>query len=89
MNVPAAALRTYEQLRAEVVSGQARAEGLTAIVYHGMVRGLAVILTEVAQEVPSSAPRLPAASEKPIDRELLRLIANMVLQSQAEVMHVY
>jgi hypothetical protein len=86
MNVPAAALRTYEQLRAEVVSGQARAEGLTAIVYHGMV---AVILTEVAQEVPSSAPRLPAASEKPIDRELLRLIANMVLQSQAEVMHVY
>jgi hypothetical protein len=89
MNVPSAALLTYEQLRAEVLNGQARPDGLAAMVYHGMIRGLAVILTEPTPEARSSPSRVPAPEGVSLDRELLRLIANMVLQSQSQVMHVY
>jgi hypothetical protein len=89
MNVPSAALLTYEQLRAEVLNGQARPVGLAAMVYHGMIRGLAVILTEPTPEVRPSPFQVSPPEGVSLDRELLRLIANMVLQSQSEVMHVY
>jgi hypothetical protein len=89
MNVPSAALPTYERLRAEVLNGQARPEGLTAVVYHGMLRGLALILTEVAPQVLSPAALGPVAEAVPLDREFLRLLANMVLLSQSQVVHVY
>jgi hypothetical protein len=89
MNLPPAALLTYEQLRAGVINAQPYVEGLAAIVYHGMARGLAVILTATAPNLASSPPRVCASQGVPLDRELLRLIANMVLQSQSQVMHVY
>ena len=89
MSIPPAALPTYERLRAEVLNGQARPEGLTAIAYHGMLRGLALILTELIPEVPPPAVSAPVAEERPLDREFLRLLANMLLQSQSQVMHVY
>jgi hypothetical protein len=89
MSVPPAALPTYERLRAEVLNGQARPEGLTAVAYHGMLRGLALILTELVPEVPSPAVSAPVAEAVPLDREFLRLLANMLLQSQSQVMHVY
>jgi hypothetical protein len=53
-----------------------------------MARGLAVMLTEAAN-VASSPLQACASEGVSFDRELLRLIANMVLQSQSEVMHVY
>lgn len=89
INVPPAALSTYERLRAEVLNGEARPEGLTAIAYHGMLRGLALILTEPAAE--PLLPQNPAAAFQGVqlDRDLLRLLANMVLQSQSQVIHVY
>ncbi len=89
MIVPPAALLTYEQLRARVINGQPYPEWLTAIVYHGMLRGLAVILTEAAPNVASLPLQACASEGVSFDRELLRLIANMVLQSQSQVMHVY
>ena len=89
MNVPPAALLTYEQLRARVVNSQPYPEGLAAIVYHGMARGLTVMLTEPAANVTSSPLQVSAPEGDSFNRELLRLIANMVLQSQSEVMHVY
>lgn len=89
MSVPPAALPTYEQLRARVINSQPHPEGLAAIVYHGMARGLAVMLTEPATNVTSSPLQVSAPDGCPFNRELLRLIANMVLQSQSEVMHVY
>jgi hypothetical protein len=88
MNVPPAALATYETLRAEVLGGQARPAGLAAVIYHGMLRGLAVILTEVT--LPAvSAPRAPASDFSSVDPDLLRLVANMVLQLQSQVNHAY
>ncbi|MDB6104569.1 MAG: elements of external origin [Gammaproteobacteria bacterium] len=90
MSLPSVALATYEGLRAEVLHGQARPQGLAAVVYHGMLRGLAVILTgAAAPSSPAPPPRAPAADGVHIDRELLRLIANMMLQSQSQVTHVY
>ena len=88
MNVPPAALATYETLRAEVIGGQARPAGLAAVIYHGMLRGLAVILSDVA--LPAvSAPRAPASDIHSVDPDLLRLVANMVLQLQSQVTHSY
>jgi hypothetical protein len=88
INVSPAALATYERLREQVLSGQVHPEGLTAIVYHGMLRGLAVILTVVPAE-GARAPDVPVLEAGPLDRELLRLLTNMVLQSQSQVKHVY
>jgi hypothetical protein len=88
MNVPPAALATYETLRAEVLGGQARPAGLAAVIYHGMLHGLTIILTDVA--LPAvSAPRTPAADFSSVDPDLLRLVANMVLQLQSQVNHAY
>jgi hypothetical protein len=88
ISVSPAALSTYERLRAEVLNGQARPEGLTAIVYHGLLRGLSVILTEAPADI-ARAPEAPALEARPLDRELLRVLTNMVLQSQSQVKHVY
>jgi hypothetical protein len=89
MIVPPAGLLRYEQLRAEVLNGQARPDGLAAMVYHGMIRGLVVILTEPTPETRPSPSQVSPPEGVSLDRELLRLIANMVLQSQSQVMHVY
>jgi hypothetical protein len=89
MTVPPASLLTYERLRARVINSQPYPEGLAAIVYHGMARGLAVMLTEPAANVRSSPLQVSAPEGSSFNQELLRLIANMVLQSQSEVMHVY
>jgi hypothetical protein len=89
MTVSSAALPTYERLRTEVINGNIPPEGLAAIAYHGMVQGLFVMLAEPAQSIPSSPSPGPHSNEAPFDRDLLRLIANMVLQSQSQVMHVY
>jgi hypothetical protein len=89
MTVSSAALPTYERLRTEVINGNIRPEGLAAITYHGMVRGLTVILAEPAANSPSPPSSGPHSNDVSVDRDLLRLIANMVLQSQSQVMHVY
>ena len=89
MTVSSAALPTYERLRTEVINGNIPPEGLAAITYHGMVRGLTVILAEPAANSPSPPSSDLHSNDVSVDRDLLRVIANMVLQSQSEVMHVY
>lgn len=92
--MPATALATYERLRGEVLAGRARPEGLGAIVYHGLIEGLrrvcaaspciATVTARPAAGVDGAGP-LPAACQP----DLLHLLANMVLEVQAEVTHVY
>jgi hypothetical protein len=82
-------LVTYEKLRADVLNAAARPEGLAAVVYHGMLHGLRVILTETSPSTPSLLPPALAVEPGHLDQDLLRLIANMVLQSQSQVTHVY
>jgi hypothetical protein len=77
----------YEQLRTSVVLGRPRPEGVGAVIYHGVLDGLALLCsaseTRVVAAPSSSTPRSAP------DRDLLRLLTNMVLQTQSEVMHVY
>ena len=76
-------------LRIEVLTGQVRPEGLGALVYHGMLNGLALILT--SPPVASSVHGAPACAVAPIpnNRQFVRLLANMLLRTQSEVVHVY
>ncbi|HYZ42504.1 MAG TPA: hypothetical protein VE687_18055 [Stellaceae bacterium] len=75
-------------MRAEVLQGQARPEGLGALVYHGMVVGL-LMLTRAAAP-PAAVPlRDIATSAIPHDRQFVRLLANMLLRTQCELVHVY
>ncbi len=78
----------YESLRAEVVAGHARPDGLTAVVYHGLVAGMTLLAGTVHRD-RSAAARSPASIAVARDPELLRVLANMVLQTQSEVRHVY
>jgi hypothetical protein len=78
----------YEQLRAEVLLGRARPEGLGAVIYHGLLDGVALLCSST--DCRSPRPQHPSTPRPSVsDRELLRLLTNMVLQTQSEVMHVY
>ena len=78
----------YERLRSEVLCGQARPAGLSAIVYHGLVHGLAVLLDVTPQQATLAVPTTVVPSMRG-DREFLHLLANMVLRAHSESTHVY
>ena len=73
-----------------MLRGQARAEGIGAIVFHGLWRGMAVLITDsvapAASALPAPSAPIPAAAH---DRQLVRLLANMVLAAEAQVNHAY
>jgi len=71
------------------VRQQARPEGLSAVVFHGMWCGLSVLL-----QVPPTKP-MPSVSashsSSPVthDPQLVRLLANMVLLTQSKEEYAY
>lgn len=78
-------------MRTAVLCGQARPDGLGAIVFHGMWRGLAVLLG-AASAASRSGVRAVAAvppSATVHDRQLVRLLANMVLAAASQVHYAY
>jgi len=81
----------YERVRADVLLGQARPDALGAIVFHGMWQGLRVLLGTCA--APSSStivpPKSAAQPTGALDRQLVRLLADMVLATQLEVHHAH
>jgi hypothetical protein len=79
----------YEQLRAEVLRAEARPEGLGAVVYHGMIEGMKLLGTSSGGGGSPAAVAVSSARPIAHDRDLLRLLTNMVLQAQSEVTHVY
>lgn len=90
--MPVGALEAYESLRAAVLGGHARAAGLGSIAFHGLWGGLTVLLTTIAapQTVPHTGETAPQAPFGAVhDRQLVRLLANMVLQTQSEVQYAY
>lgn len=81
---------TYERIRADVLAGQARPDALGAIVFHGMWQGLRVLLSTSTTSSTSSIVSPPAAAHTgTLDRQLVRLLADMVLATQLEVHHVH
>jgi hypothetical protein len=81
--------QVYEALREQVVQGQARPDGLGAIVFHGMWCGLLVLLQAPPTPTSSSvsAPRLPVLATH--DPQFVRLLANMVLLTQSKEEYAY
>ncbi len=81
----------YERVRADVVAGCAGPEALGAFIFHGMWQGLRVLLRAAA--TPSSLPNVPpptaVAPASTLDRQLVRLLADMVLATQSQVQHVH
>jgi hypothetical protein len=88
VTVPPAAVSMYETLRDEVLRGQARPDGLGAIVYHGLVHGL-LLLSRTTPESAMPAATAPSMPNVRSDPEFLHLLANMVLRTHAGVTHVY
>jgi hypothetical protein len=72
-----------------VLCAQAHVEGVGAIVFHGLWRGLVVLIAARATPVVSvrPAPFVPPAAVH--DRQLVRLLANMVLAAESQVHHAY
>jgi hypothetical protein len=74
-----------------VLGGQARPDALGAFAFHGMWHGLRVLSSVVdsSSYSPTTPPTTPAASTGTLDRQLVRLLADMVLATQLEVHHAY
>jgi hypothetical protein len=90
-SLPVDAALSYERVRAEVLAGQARPDALGAIVFHGMWQGLRVLLS--ASDTSSTSRIVSPPTAPPptgtLDRQLVRLLADMVLATQPEVDHVH
>jgi hypothetical protein len=89
MVLPRQAVETYEALRAQVLGGGRCRTGFTALMYHGMARGLALITAPPATPAPQQQPQVSTLPAVAPDSALIRLLANMVLRIQSEVQHVY
>jgi hypothetical protein len=87
-DLPPVAVSLYESLRTEVLQGTTRPEGLGAIVYHGMLDGLSMLMAVPRDSLSPRAHIVPAQNVC-VDRGLVRLLANMILQTHSEVKHVY
>lgn len=87
--LPAHALQAYEELREQIMHEQARADGLGAIVFHGMWWGLSVLLQAPPATPSSSARALRPPSPVRHDPQLVRLLANMVLLTQSKEEYAY
>jgi hypothetical protein len=73
-------------LRADVINGRPRPEGIAALRYHGMLQGLAILLRTPPLAIPV-AP-VPVSLAPGSDHAFVRLLANLVLQTHSELTHV-
>lgn len=79
----------YEVLRTTVIDGMPRPEGTAALRYHGMLHGLPLLI-ETATDWNTVVPKYePTAYSLQLNGELVRLLANLVLRTHSELIHVY
>ncbi|HSN24190.1 MAG TPA: hypothetical protein VLS45_08505, partial [Methylomicrobium sp.] len=88
LTAPAASyIKTYEALRANVLSQTFQPEGLAALRYHGMFPGLEILL-----RTETTTPAVTHASfNLPLPRDnnaMVRLLANFLLHTYSEHTHV-
>jgi hypothetical protein len=87
--LPTGAPELYESLRAALLCGQTHVEGMGAIVFHGLWRGLVVLTTARVAPTVSVRPATSAPLAAVHDCQLVRLLANMVLAAESQVHHAY
>lgn len=80
------AVALYESVRAEFLSGCGHTEGRAELRFHGMLAGLAVLLATPALVAPPS--HVPDYPPFPRDSAIVRLLANLVLHTDEEPIHV-
>lgn len=71
-----------------MVEGRPRRDGIAALRYHGMLQGLAILLQTTPTAVAPVATAL-VGERLPADDQFVRLLANIVLRTHSELMHVY
>ena len=72
------------------MAGHVKADALGAIIFHGMWQGLRVLLrAATASSSPDAPPTLSAAPASTLDRQLVRLLADMVLATQSQVQNAH
>ena len=87
--LPPAAEALYETVRSDLLLGQVNREAITALRFHGMWQGLAILLK--APAAPPHNPPVPSVPVSPSlrrDSEFVRLLANFVLHTHSELAHV-
>ena len=85
----AVVVAAYERLRTQYLRGDAAPSGIGSVIFHGLLRGMEVLLTQLP-ELVTAAPCATRSSTLAADPALVRVLANMVLQvHSAEVCHVY
>ena len=74
-----------------MLGGRARPDALGAFAFHGMWHGLRVLSSTEgdSSHSPIVPPARPVASAGMLDRQLVRLLADMVLATQLEVHHAH
>jgi hypothetical protein len=87
--LPPAAEVLYETVRSDLILGQINREAITALRFHGMLQGLAILLKgPAAPQHNPPAPSVPVNPSLRRDSEFVRLLANLVLHTHSELAHV-
>ncbi|CAM2197945.1 conserved protein of unknown function [Paraburkholderia kururiensis] len=72
-----------------MIEGTPRPEGAAALRYHGMLHGLPLLIeTATTRNTHSPGHESVAHSLQP-NGEFVRLLANLVLRTHSELVHVY
>lgn len=88
LSVAPSAVDRYESLRIQAIDGGTDRTGLTAVCYHGMLRGLEI----VAVEPPLMSRQWTGLGDTVVpsgDRAIVHQLANMILQLQPEPSHAW
>lgn len=87
--LPVHATELYELLRNQVLKGAVRPEGLSVVLYHGLLRGLQILSEKADSSHVNTDKCEPFINPVQPDSELVHLLANMVVHTQQEVRYVY
>lgn len=93
MRISALLPEHYARLRNAALQGDRSVDGLSVIAFHGLWHGLSVLARQAdgacmrASSAPEPQASAPHAGTH--DRQLVRLLANMVLATQSRECHVY
>lgn len=82
-------IAAYETLRRAVIDGIGiHLEGIAALRYHGMLKGLSMLAQVDERRDPTAYQSESAMAPQPAS-EFVHMLANLVLRTHSELTHVY
>ena len=72
-----------------MIDGTPRSEGAAALRYHGMLHGLPQLIETATTRNTDAPGHEPVAHSLQPNGEFVRLLANLVLRTHSELVHVY